>query len=323
MTWTVNVPVPTQVDRSPRSHRTQPEGLRHPRRRPSRVGARDRARDRATDHARSRHRDSGLEGHYRGIAPPTAPGIAPSGHEHGQVVARSDVPLGERPEAPPAPEVDPWGTARAQLVRAREFQRRLDAGEVKSRAALARAEDMSRARVTQVMRLLDLAPEIRQRIERDRSSGRGLAQIALRRIAILEHHQEQLEAFAQALGEQPSLDDRSRHREAPRPRGFRHLFERARRYRAMLDADPALTLNDLGAMEGITGVRVGQVLALLHLAPQIVAALDVPVEQVPEGVTYGAVRRLARVRDRGEQLRRFWGMVTAAASKATAPTSAR
>jgi hypothetical protein len=309
MTWTVNVPVPTQVDRSPRSHRTQPEGLRHPRRRPSRVGGRDRARDRATDRARSRHRDSGLQGDHRGIAPPTAPGIAPSGHASGHDVARSDLPSGQRPEAPPAPAVDPWSTARDQLERAREYRRRLDAGEVESQAALARAEGMSRARVTQVMRLLDLAPEIQRRIERDRSSGRGLAQTALRRIAMLEDHQEQLAAFAEALGEQPSPGDRSRHREAPRPRGFQHLFDRARRYRAMLDADPALTLGELGAMEGITGVRVGQVLALLHLAPQIIAALDVPVEQVPEGITYGEVRRLARVRDRGEQLRRFWGMV--------------
>ena len=163
----------------------------------------------------------------------------------------------------------------------------------------------SRARVTQVMRLLDLAPAIQDHIERDRSSGRGLAQTALRKIAMLDEHQDQVEAFEQALGEQPSASDRSQHRKAPRPRGFQHLFDRARRYRTMLDADPQLTLVALGKLEGITGTRVGQVLALLHLAPEIVAVLDVPVGEVPAGIRYAEVRKLARMRDRGEQVRRF------------------
>ena len=202
--------------------------------------------------------------------------------------------------------MDPWSRVRAQLGRAREYQRCLDAGEVENRAALARAEDTSRARVTQVMRLLDLAPAIQGRIERDRSSGHGLAQTTLRKIAMLGDHQAQVEAFEQALGEQPSSSDRSQHRKAPRPRGFQHLFDRARRYRAMLDAAPLLSLKALGELEGITGTRVGQVLALLHLAPEIVAVLDVPGGEVPAGIRYAEVRKLARVRDRGEQVRRFW-----------------
>ena len=303
--WTVNVPVPTQVDRSPRSHRTKPEGLRPPGRGPSRVGGPNRATDRAT----SSHGIPGVEGDQESIGPRVGPQIGPCAHASGHDLARSEEELTHRPKAPPAPAVDPWSTTRAQLEKAREYQLRLDAGEVESRAALARAEGTSRARVTQVMRLLDLAPAIRERIERDRSSGQGLAQTALRRIAMLGNHQDQVEAFEQALGEQPSSSDRSQPRNAPRPRGFQHLFDRARRYRAMLDADPQLSLKALGDLEGITGTRVGQVLALLHLAPEIVAVLDVPGGEVPAGIRYVEVRKLARVRDRGEQLRRFWELV--------------
>src|SRR5262249_9031934 len=41
-----------------------------------------------------------------------------------------------------------------RLERAREWQRQLDDGEISSRAAIARREGLSRARVTQVMNLL-------------------------------------------------------------------------------------------------------------------------------------------------------------------------
>jgi hypothetical protein len=41
-----------------------------------------------------------------------------------------------------------------RLERAREWKRQLDAGEISSRAAIARREGLSRARVTQLMNLL-------------------------------------------------------------------------------------------------------------------------------------------------------------------------
>ena len=52
-----------------------------------------------------------------------------------------------RPERPPR---EPRGPA-ARLARALEWQRQIDAGEVASRAEIARREGISRARVTQIM----------------------------------------------------------------------------------------------------------------------------------------------------------------------------
>lgn len=50
------------------------------------------------------------------------------------------------------------------LQMAIEWQRQLDAGEVETRAEIARREGVTRARVTQVMALLRLAPEIQEHI---------------------------------------------------------------------------------------------------------------------------------------------------------------
>jgi ParB-like chromosome segregation protein Spo0J len=48
----------------------------------------------------------------------------------------------------------------ARLARALEWQRQLDAGEVASRADIARREGLSRARVTQIMRALALTTAV-------------------------------------------------------------------------------------------------------------------------------------------------------------------
>lgn len=62
------------------------------------------------------------------------------------------------PKAPQTPRV-------VELLRtAQEWRRQLDVGEVKNQAAIARREGLTRARVTQVMGLLRLAPEILERV---------------------------------------------------------------------------------------------------------------------------------------------------------------
>jgi len=50
------------------------------------------------------------------------------------------------------------------LETATEWRRQLDSGEVPNQAKIARRERISRARVTQVLALMRLAPEIRERI---------------------------------------------------------------------------------------------------------------------------------------------------------------
>jgi ParB-like chromosome segregation protein Spo0J len=83
------------------------------------------------------------------------------------------------PKAPKTPRV-------AELLRkAIEWPRQLDAGEVRNQAEIARREGLTRARVTQVLRLLLLAPEIQEHalslpdmVRRPAITGRALRPIA-------------------------------------------------------------------------------------------------------------------------------------------------
>ena len=84
-----------------------------------------------------------------------------------------DAPCGRRPgrerhPAPPGqaqaaqdPQNAPGGHTPPQAI---EWQALLESGEASSQAAIARREGISRARVTQVMGLLRLAPEIQERV---------------------------------------------------------------------------------------------------------------------------------------------------------------
>jgi hypothetical protein len=68
-----------------------------------------------------------------------------------------------------------------QLRLAEELQRRLEAGEVPNRAALARQERLTRARVTQLMNLLVLHPVILEYL-RGLAPGRSSVLITERRL---------------------------------------------------------------------------------------------------------------------------------------------
>ena len=50
------------------------------------------------------------------------------------------------------------------MALAQEWQGRLNRGEVPSRAALARELGVTRAHVTQILRLIDLAPQVKGRV---------------------------------------------------------------------------------------------------------------------------------------------------------------
>ncbi len=50
------------------------------------------------------------------------------------------------------------------LKQAQEWQRQLENGDIENRAQIARQENISRARVTQIFMLLNLAPEIQEQI---------------------------------------------------------------------------------------------------------------------------------------------------------------
>lgn len=88
------------------------------------------------------------------------------------------------------------------LTRARDWQRMIDAGEVKNAAQIARDHNVTRARVSQVMTLLRLAPEIVEYID-DLDGSEGclhLTERKVRAIALLEDHAAQRAAFGELVG---------------------------------------------------------------------------------------------------------------------------
>ncbi len=80
---------------------------------------------------------------------------------------------------------------------AHEFPELLDARVVDNRAESARRYDLSRARVTQILTLLQLAPEIQEHIlNMPKSTGRSpFSERRLRPLTLFDQHQ-QLQAFA-------------------------------------------------------------------------------------------------------------------------------
>ena len=89
------------------------------------------------------------------------------------------------------------------LTRARAWRRLIDTGEVKNAAALARRYGMTRARVSQLLSLLHLAPEILAYIDGLHGTEGSLHLTArrLRAIAVLNDHDEQRARFRDLVGD--------------------------------------------------------------------------------------------------------------------------
>ncbi len=99
------------------------------------------------------------------------------------------------PREPKTPRV-------AQLLRqAIEWRALLESGKASNQAAIARREGITRARVTQVLGMLRLAPEIQQHIlSMPKTVGRPtISERALRSITLLDDEHQQLQAFADIL----------------------------------------------------------------------------------------------------------------------------
>lgn len=95
------------------------------------------------------------------------------------------------PKAPRTPRV-------VELLRkAIEWQALLESGEVRNQAEIARREGITRARVTQVMGLLPLAPEIQEHVLSlpDMVRRPTITERALRPIAQIADHGEQASLF--------------------------------------------------------------------------------------------------------------------------------
>jgi ParB-like chromosome segregation protein Spo0J len=86
------------------------------------------------------------------------------------------------------------------LLKARKWQALLASGEVTSQAEIARREGLSRARVTQIMNLLRLAPEIQSHIlQLPASIRRPISERTLRSIGQIGDHHSQVQAFEARL----------------------------------------------------------------------------------------------------------------------------
>ncbi len=113
-------------------------------------------------------------------------------------VLRGIAPHPSRPKRLRTPTESKTPTLVTTLHKAREWRRQLDTGEITNQAAIARREGVSRARVTQVLMLLRLAPEIQQSLLGIPNAGQrsAVAEHVLRPIALC---QDQNRAFTELM----------------------------------------------------------------------------------------------------------------------------
>jgi hypothetical protein len=115
-----------------------------------------------------------------------------------QVVNALPKPRG-RPKRPTEPKIP---RVVELLRRGLEWQALLESGEVRNQAAIARREGITRARVTQIMAMLRLAPEIQRHILSMPDSVRppALSERALRQIGQLGDPADQRAVFNLLIG---------------------------------------------------------------------------------------------------------------------------
>ena len=205
---------------------------------------------------------------------------------------------------------DPWATRRdalrASIARARAMKQDIASGREKNAAAIATREGLTRARVSQLLRLLRLAPTIIAGLEDTTANGAAPREVELRKIAGLASEQAQVAAYEKLCLQESSK--RQRRKTKPRQvvgrKGYRHLFDQARSYHEALATKRVKSIAALGRSEGVSGSRVGQIMVLLYLAPDIIEQLESTDESLP-GVTVKELRRIARIRDQERQRKEF------------------
>jgi len=117
----------------------------------------------------------------------------------GQVVSAVPPPRG-KPKPPKVPRTPPVVEF---LRKAIEWQALLASGQAKNQSEIARREGISRVRVTQVMWMLRLAPEIQERVLAmpETLHRSAISERALRPIAHLEDDTDQKTRFQELIGQ--------------------------------------------------------------------------------------------------------------------------
>ncbi len=110
------------------------------------------------------------------------------------------VPVTRRDLKPPTVAKTPRRVTEL-LRKAIEWRRQLDAGEVRNQSDIARREGITRARVTQIMGMLQFAPEIQEQILYLPDAGRRplITERILRPIVTIPDHHDQLREFQKLL----------------------------------------------------------------------------------------------------------------------------
>ena len=237
-----------------------------------------------------------LAGHAEALEQPSLMACGPAENVAGHA-------CGPRPTA-----TSPWTPARDRLRelvgRARGYAAAIREEPGLTQGKLGRREGLSGARVNQVLSILRLDPSILADLtdpERDTPVPSLDELFAIGQISGGRAQVARYRAVCAALaGDRPGVKA-----QPARQRGFQHLFARARAWQAALDSGGFQSLSELAEAEGLTHHRVAQVLDLLTLPEEIQAALDVPFEELPKGITQAEVRRLVRMGDAEAQREGF------------------
>jgi len=114
-------------------------------------------------------------------------------------VARNGKPA-RRPIPPAEPRPAPVAVV---LARALDWKRRIESGEAESQAAIAREHGLTRARVTQIMNLTLLAPDIQQEVLalKTRYANHPVTERKLRQVAHVGDWAAQRVRFAQLVAQ--------------------------------------------------------------------------------------------------------------------------
>lgn len=256
-----------------------------------------------------------------------------------EVLERAALTELSSPDEEPATVGDAWSprlqAIRDRLAQARGWKRWLAEASDRRPVDVAKHEGLSRARVSQLMRLLDLAPEVVRDLEHPDRAGPVPSEKQLREVAMIADPFEQVRQYRAMVANAPAAQPAPEEPEAAAPavqvlnvaplevdapptapvhvRGFQHLFERARRYHEMMDGESVRSVVEVARLEGVSPSRVSQLLYLLQLAPPIVAVLDVPEALCPP-VTHKEILGIARMKSKSQQIKAFWALVSAAAA---------
>ena len=200
---------------------------------------------------------------------------------------------------------DPWAArlkrVRATLAKARAIADWIACEPKRRPADAARREHVTRARICQLLRLMKLAPEIWRDIEQPGRTGAVLGEKELRMLAGCGT-KEQVRRYRALLGlDQPKAGEGAVAdvRKQARHRGLAQHLAHARELQALVESGRFSSVRALARHAGLSGTRVSQLLGLLDLHDDIIAAIDVPQEEAPK-VTEKELRGIARMEERGQ-----------------------